>query len=300
MGSSESKSQSIKSRIENNTLIVNDTDIQVMAQNINETISNSIVQTAKTCSLSTIGEQSITIKNLIAKGDINVSTEQQQDQAVTFDCVNSTTARNEASVELINKIMSNLKENNTTNIGEIMNSIAQAKIEQGTLELPSSPLSSKSSSSSTDNEIITRTEVKNNFRTSLNQVVRNAVINNFKTEDVSNAINNVRNGQLVYIDKIESKEGQITAIVSQKQSQEVIFTAIQSSDIGNKIVNALTNGLELQVEKETKTDVKKDITTQSTTSTETDNTMIIIIVVGIVIVSIVALIIYLKMKKKNS
>ncbi len=241
------------------------------------------------------------IKNLIAKGDINVSTDQQQEQAITFDCVNATTARNEASIDLINKIMSNLKENNTTNIGEIMNSIAQAKIEQGTLELPKTPLSSSSTSSSSDNEIITKTEVKNNFRTALNQVVRNAVINNFKTEDVSNAINNVKNSQLVYIDKVESKEGVINTIVSQKQSQEVIFKAIQTSDIGNKIVNALTNGLELQIEKETKSDIKKDITSTSKTTTETDNTMIIIIIVGIVIVFIVGLIIYLKMKnKKNS
>jgi len=251
---------SSRSRVENETVVLNQTDIDICNQNINSIVTNSIVNAASSCSASINQLQKIVIKDIKSKSDVSITTGQKQTAALTFDCINSSQIRNDIAQNIITKLMNDLTENNKTDILDKLNAISQAKQENKGLP------TSLASSSSSDQEVVNKTRIENISRTHLNEVIQNSVVNNFTTNDVSSAIATVVNSQEANIQKVDV-EGKVLIALTQEQGAELMLKVINKKDIGNKITNSLTTGLGVKIEKDTTSDIKKDTSAQSSATT---------------------------------
>lgn len=244
------------SRVENNLVVVNENDVSLLNTQINNLITTSIVNSAKSCSASISQIQNIKLKDIKVKDDVTITTDQTQSSVLSFECIQYSELRNDISQEIINKIMTVLTENNNVKIIDTLNAISKAKIETKGLPM------SIANTSSNDQTVINNTRIEDISRTYINQVVQNTVCNNFKTEDIQNAVSNVNNQQDVSIEKVDV-EGKFMAVMSQSQGAELMLKVIQKSDIGNKITTTLIGALDVKKEKTTEIDVKKDVKTES-------------------------------------
>ncbi len=85
MGGSSSKSTTTN---EYNTTIVNNSDLQLLNKNINNFVSNTVVNQAASCSSSITQLQNVNFSHIDSAGDFTVDgVTQNQKAALTFDCV---------------------------------------------------------------------------------------------------------------------------------------------------------------------------------------------------------------------
>jgi len=300
------------SRIENNTVVVNENDVKILDTKINDIITNSIINSAKVCSAAIAQLQNIKFEDVSAKEDINISTDQSQSAALSFDCVNQSELRNDISQEIINKIMTTLEESNNTKIVDTLNAIAQSKVSSSGIP------SAIGSQADTNQTIITNTKTENISRTYINQEVQNSVCYNFTTNDIQSAITSVYNSQNVEFKNVSSSGSTVKIAMSQKQGAELMMKAIQKSNIGNKITTSLITDLELKkettsttdVDKKTSTEAKSEVESKDWVTNATDkvadflsnlfagkNSWLLWIIIAIVIIVVIFVIFKMKSKK---
>lgn len=246
---------SSRSRVENENVIINENDVSIFNKRINDMISNTIINNAKSCSASITELQKISFKDAKIAGDIDITIDQSQYSALTFDCLQISQVRNDIAQEVITKMMADLTENNKSDVLDKLNAIAKAK--QETQGLPMS----LANSSSTDTEVINKTRVENISRTNINEIIQNSVCNNFTSNDISNAIASVHSSQEANFENIDVG-GKLVVAISQKQGSELVFKVIQTADIGNKITSDIINNL----------GIKKETTNATTTAQDVSST----------------------------
>tara|TARA_Y100000766_G_C18886253_1_gene596009 strand:- start:794 stop:1837 length:1044 start_codon:yes stop_codon:yes gene_type:complete len=248
MGGSGSKAESTIKQ-ENNTTIVNSTDIEMLNQMTNEQISNTIMEDAKKCQASVLQDQKISIRNVNTDGDFNLSDVSQiQDAAVTFSCVNATEVAQKASTKMVDSIMTSLDKNVSNDILAELEAKADAATKSGF-----GSIANGDAESSSNVENINNTSVTNTTNVNLKNIVTNTVVNNFSSKNVSECIAQINNSQEIAVENINAGGDVNIRAVSQKQSASLMAECIQNSKVSNGITNDLSRILGVEVKETTST-----------------------------------------------
>lgn len=263
MGATQSKSA--VSNI-NNQIIVNKTSLDLLNEQNNSVIANTIMKSAQNNSASIIQNQSVTIRNIKAKGDIDIGKiTQNQSAMLNFTGLNATDIKNDASTTLLTQMMNNIKNSTDTTTLAQMIANASSATNVGALSMPGW--------ASSDSSVINAasTNIQNTTDYKLRNIVSNSIANNFTSDNVSNCIASVSNSQDVTVADIVSTDGKfLFSGVDQTQAATTIANCVNQSGVTNKIINDLSNvfGITIDESKKTETTTTQDGTTTSTTETQ--------------------------------
>ena len=269
MGSSESKS-TIKN--ENNTLIVNKSDIEIVNKQLNEMSTNVAVNNAKSCSSSVNLEQVIDFSGAHIKGDFNIGTDGKgnagkvslkQENVATFKCVQSTTVANEIGQNMLNDMMAKIDSSVSNEALNKMVANADSKAETGALSFGGSSNSESNVENINNYKSITETKKK------LENIVQNSISSNFTADDAQECINQVNQKQ--GIDGSGALiEGSVNiANFEADQVSNIFAECVQKSNVGSKITTDIANNMGVEIKEDSSTKLTNDMEGTATSSAKT-------------------------------
>lgn len=228
----------------NEQIIINKNFITAVSETTNKQISNTIIKDAKACSADINNNQEITIKNVNTTGGFNYTSNQKQQAALTFSCVQSTQVRNKAKGDIVSLIANNFATKASSEALSLLNVKVdnEAKVSAGAV------------GSLTTNQDVNGTNTyrnENEFNKNIKNVLNNIVENNFSSETVSKCISQVNNNQNITLQEIKVTDGNTVIVINQDQAADVITDCIQKSDVGGDIMNAVVSSLDAKVEDST-------------------------------------------------
>jgi hypothetical protein len=247
MGGSQSTS-TVKQ--ENNQMIINKQSVSVINKQINNFIANAIVYEAKACSSSLFQNQRVIIKNLKAAGDINIGVEQTQGALVDFNCLQTSTVRNDIANQMIHEMMANLESSNSANVLNKLNAIAGSKAES---QFTPNPFQSSSSNSNVQQ--IQNFKSETNLNKNIENVVKNSVAANFTSTNIDTCKASVIANQSIEVINAQTN-AKITIAIQQQQAIQIITKCVQTADIGNQITNDILGTLGVKTADSTSTEVE--------------------------------------------
>jgi len=236
MGNTTSKANIVQ---ENNQLFINQDDVKSFSEQINSQISNTLIANAKSCSADINNNQAIMIKGFTTKGDFDFTAGQKQAAALTFSCVQANNVRNTAGSQIVAQMTNALSNDVSTE--------ALSKLDQNAKN-------SASSSYGAIGNVQTNTNVKalSNYKSvtqnhkDIENVVKNAVQNNFSSKNVSNCISQTNNSQQLSLQEV-NVGGKAVIAINQDQAASVVSECIQEDNIGNTILNNALSSLGVQI-----------------------------------------------------
>lgn len=265
MGGSKSKS---KITNENNTKIVNRSDINILNEQINSSTSNTATEAAKSCSSSVNMTNMIDLSGTVTEGDWNIGTSSSKDPnedcAVelsqniksTFKCVQASSVRNDMAQKMVETVMSNLENSADASVLNDMNSAAAAAAETGSISMPGGGGSSSSSEVENINNFESITETNKNIE----NIVKNSVENNFSSKDAQECINKVNAAQGLDASGAVIKGNLNMCKFKSDQVADIFGECMQSSDVGNKVLNDITRDLGITIKEDSSTAVENEST----------------------------------------
>jgi hypothetical protein len=254
MGGSSSKSNL---EVVNNTTVINQDELTMINESINNFSAEAVVNAANSCSASITQLQGIKFKNINVAGDFNLDVNQSQDAAMTFSCVNETKVTQDIANGLVKNMMANLEKTNNQDILAKLDATAKTKQENGSI----SGIANQAQSNAKITNNITSV---NSTKRHLENVVKNSVGANFKTDIVSNCIANINSGQDVQVENVKVG-GNMMAAVGQKQSATLMATCMNKTDVGNKITNTIMDALDIKVKDENTQKATSDVKASAST-----------------------------------
>lgn len=262
MGNSKSKSTTTNTY---NTTVVNQSDLNLLNENINNFVSNTVVDQAASCSATVTQTQNIDLTGFTAKGDITIDgVSQNQKAAITFDCVQLSAFQNDIANGVLTQYMDAIKNSYDTSSIAQMTAAAQtsAKNEFGT----TGGSSSNSKSNNTynfDSKTIVNQDIQN--------IVQNSITNNMSLKDMQDCMSSVKNTQNITVKDFESTDGNIKILnLSQTQAADLYAKCMQEKNNANKISNNIVTDLGLTVTTEAKTTSSAEM--ESKSAAESSNT----------------------------
>lgn len=257
MGGSESKSESsVKQSYE--SLTINESDINILSQQTNETIVNAIIESANNCTSESINLQNVELVGLRSTGKITIGVKQKQQAVLSFKCVNETNIRNDMVISMVKTILGNIERTNTTDIMAKLESEAKSQSE---VQFAPSFGNTMETKSNVEQDIKLKTINKN--YTNLRDIVINKVENNFNVDTIQNCLTRVRNQQSVSARDIYSGQ-EIEVLIEQEQASEIITNCINNASIGNTVLNEIASTLDIKVKESSST---KSVTDASAIAT---------------------------------
>lgn len=251
MGGSESKSQStVKQSYE--SLTVNKSDIEILSQQMNDTIVNAIIKNANQCTSESINLQNVELIGLRSSGKITIGVTQKQQAVLNFKCVNETNIRNEMVISMVKTILGNIERTNTTEMLAKLESQAKSQSE---VQFAPSFGNTMETKSNVEQDIKLKT-INENY-TNLRDIVINKVENNFNVDTIQNCLTRVRNEQRVIAKDIFSGQ-EIEVLIEQEQASQIIADCINKASIGNMVLNEIASTLDIQVKEENTTKSETD------------------------------------------
>lgn len=272
MGSSKSKSSI---RTENNTTVINKSDINLLNKSVNKAISNVVSNTKQNCS------NQVSLKNVIdfsgstIKGNLNIGSGSdsndkngckvnlEQEGAFTFKCTNASEMQNAVGSKMIDTIMQKLRNSNSSDIVQKLNAQAKTKAKKAGLDFGSSKADSKV-------DAINNYKQVNETEKDIQNVIKNVVTSNVTNNTVSNCINQINNkqgfnasGALI--------EGKVDFCNFQsKQVAKTFVNCMNKNNITNKVTNQTARSLGVDIKDDNK--VKQKATSKVKTSTSAETT----------------------------
>jgi hypothetical protein len=248
MGGSSSSS---KTSIENNTLIVNESDISTLNQNLNETAVNTLVSAAQSCSATISQLQNISFENMTVAGDLNLSDiSQSQTAAITFSCVQENAVATDIAQQMLQKVMSEIDNSNNQNV---MNQLdAEAAAHQTTGVGANLVPGSGSSSSNSNSNITNNTTQITSTHKNLQNIISNKISQNFNSESVAKCISAVSNNQNIDFKNLNVGGNATIKGVNQTQAATSVSTCMQKNTVAQKVLGEVAQELGLSL-KETNT-----------------------------------------------
>ncbi len=243
-----------------NKLIMSEDDIKIHSEDINNFITNTSINDYKNCSNSVNELQNITFKNIDVEGNLNIDgVSQKQSAAITFDCYQASTVRQEVGQEMIANMMNNLQNNVSQEILSKMNANAKAAAESSFGAI------GNVQSNTNVNSISNYKSVTKNYK-DIENVLKNNVENNFTQEMMRSCVNNVNTSQNIQFQDIKVKGNANIRAINQEQGSIVFAECIQNNNTGNKIMNAAIGMLGVKSE-DTTNIVAKTIMEAETSTT---------------------------------
>lgn len=256
MGSSSSRSTV---NIENDTLIVNKSDISIETQNLNNLTSNSIMESTKGCSAGVEQSQVVSFAGAQVAGDFNIGEiDQSQTATVNFSCSQGSEIANTVGNQAVSDMMSKLENSSSA---DVMAKLAAATDSQQQSGAGSGLLSAGSDSSSDSNTNISNkltniTDTKKNLK----NIISNNVTNNFKASNIDNCIATVKNSQKVDNSGIKVSGSVNIGKITQSQAAKLVSDCVQKANMSGKAIQETLAALKITVKEESETTAKADIT----------------------------------------
>lgn len=214
--------------LENNTLVANQTSLEVLNEQLTETITNKVVEKATTCSSGIAQLQKVTMKDIEAKGDVNLDVNQDQSVYITLECINSTEMRETIAIEMIKRMASELDSITDTAVLDKLNAATEAAQKN-------EPLSGIANANVSNTNISSKTNVSNATNSKIANRVQDKIINNITEKSVMNLISSASSTQEAGFDKVKAG-GNVIVAVKQSQSTKAIMQAVQKSNIVSDIL----------------------------------------------------------------
>lgn len=270
MGGSSSNS---KVKNENNTTIVNKSDINILNEQLNSTSSNVATDAAKSCSSSVNMSNMIDFAGSVVEGDFNIgassdpnqdcSVELSQDVKSTFKCVQSSNVRNDMGISMIETVMTNLENSASADALNDMDTTAGSKAASGSLSF--NPGGNKSASKVENiNNYKSVTETNKNIE----NVVKNSVESNFSSNDAQECINKVNAAQGIDASGAYIKGSVNICNFKSDQVANIFGDCMQKSDVGNKVIQDVTRNLGITVKEDSANTVTNKAKTVAESSAE--------------------------------
>lgn len=238
MGGSSSKSRTTNKY---NTTIVNNNDLDLLNQNVNNFVSNTVIDQASKCSSNITQLQNINISKIRSEGDFSLGDlNQTQKSAITFDCVQLSAFKNDIANGVLTQYMDAIKNSYDASTVAKMISTAQSKSKN---QFGTTGNSKSSSDSNNEYNFSATTNVDQNIQ----NVVKNAITNNMKLTDMQDCMSQVLNSQTVNVSEVDVGGKFDIRAISQNQAAEMYAKCIQEKNNGNNISTQVATDLGLQV-----------------------------------------------------
>jgi hypothetical protein len=239
MGNSESKS---KSKSTSTTNIVNKSDIDILNKNINSFVSNTVVDQAAACSAGISMLQNIDMSNMNIVGDLNIDgIDQNQDAAITFDCVQVSEFQNDIANGVMSEYTNALETGFNTSSKDEMAVQAEGSAELGSVAVGGSSSSSKTKTNYEFNQ-------ENILNKNVRNVIENSIENNMSLSDVQECISTMQLSQTINYSGSNVGGDANFGAISQNQSATMMAKCIQEKKTANEITSEIASQLGLVVE----------------------------------------------------
>lgn len=254
MGSSSSSTSNQKYT----TNIVNTVDTNVLNKNINTFNANTTVSQAQACSAGIANNQSVNLSNMKIAGSLNIGgVSQSQTASLTFSCIQDSSLESELGNGMVSQYMDAIQNSFSASALAEMNATAGAAAKN-------SFGATGSTHTNSDTNVNYNFNSTNNVNTNIQNVVENAIQNNFNMSDVKNCIATVQNNQDVNFSGTQVGGNVNIGSISQEQAATLMTNCMQNTTSSNKVTNAVASELGIKVVSEGAVKTSASITTSST------------------------------------
>ncbi|QKF94261.1 hypothetical protein QKU48_gp0803 [Fadolivirus algeromassiliense] len=250
---------------ESNTLIMNENDVKIVNQQLNEFVAKAVIKTASSCSANINQTAKISIRNLEAKGDIDLTTANKQQAYLDFSCINVNTVRNQIANDMISQIMQSIENKSDTDVLNKLKAIADTKSEQG---FGGNILPWGGSDSKSDVEQIQNYQQYTKNNTNIENIVKTAVEVGFTSESLSSCISTI-NQQAEYQAENLKAGGNIKLIHTNDQGSQLFTSCLNQNDVGNEVTSRIMGAFDIKTQSDTKTKVTTEMEGDATAYSKT-------------------------------
>ena len=240
--------------IENTT--ITQAKLDILNEQINNAITQTTLNTAATCSTTSINSQdnTVTLGN-ITNSTIKDSSTQAQTSKIDFSCVQAQAIIGKTQTDVVNTMVNALKNNFSA---ESLAKMA-ARAEVDTQTVAGAPPSGASANAINIAKTINKTDINQRLVDSL----INNVTSNMNQETVASCISRAQNIQNSAL-KAENVSGsEIDLSKSQTQVSSSFVNCMQEQSLGSEIINSSMKSLGITIDKNSST---KNQTTQDSSS----------------------------------
>lgn len=232
MGAGQSKSKSLIST-ENNQNYTTSNEINSLNDKLTNISSETMINTSKTCSNSTVLQNVIDFSDSIVKGNFTLdNVKLSQDSLTSLSCVQASEARVDVASALVTSIMEELSSNTDTALLTEMDSVAESTSGLGLFAFGNTDSKSKVDS-------VINTNVLNENTKNLQNLVETVVSTNVTEEDMQACISKVN--QIQGIDASGSIIGGSVDISNYESSQ--VATNISDCLQDSSMISATTQDI---------------------------------------------------------
>lgn len=260
MGGSSSKG---RATLKYQSLIVNQTDIDILNRSVNDFVANTIINQASHCSASTYQLQEIDLSGMDIGGDLVIDTiDQEQSSNISFDCVQVSAIQNDIASGVVNEYLNTIKESFSSEAMTQLLNNAKTSSEQQFGGIGEAKASTKVN---TEYEYTNITQVDEH----LQNIVENSISNNFNVEDLQECIATVKAHQRVVLANTTVGGNVSIGAITQRQATDLIANCLQQRNIANDITAQLIT--QLGIDTDTTNQTSQTTTMESKTDTEAKN-----------------------------
>lgn len=255
-------SSTSKVSLKNEQLYINSNTFNSLNKSISENISETIISSSSSCSSTAANEQNIVIEDIDNTGcaiqaSLNiVGIGASQQIKMTFKCKNVSDTYNEVVTTLNKNILSDIKNNNSTDILAKMDSNAKAKAETGFLATGDAK-----SVSVSEQDLKIRQE--NTTIANITNVVENIVKNNFKEDSLKKCMSTLQGGQTINLGKIRWCGDVNIRDIALHQLTNIVSDCLNITQVSNVISTQIRESLGVKLTSENLTVVTTDQTGKS-------------------------------------
>jgi len=259
MGSSSSSTVNQKY----DTTVVNKSDIDILNKNVNNFVADTVVNQASKCSASIDQLQSIDLSDMKVAGDLNFAgSEQSQQSAITFNCVQVSAFQNDIANGILNKYVNAMENSYSTDALDKLEAAAGTSAKGGFL---STGAVNTDSTVNVDYKFTNITDTHKN----LQNVVENSIKNNMSLSDISDCIATVKTNQKFSLAGTTVGGNANIGAITQNQASTLMTKCIQEKNNANKITEQIVTNTGVKVDEENS--VKKSTSISSAAKAESKN-----------------------------
>lgn len=269
MGNSKSKSESVSTN-ENNQTIVNKNTMDLLNEQVNEVIAKTKIDNSASCRGSINQAQALSLAGCTVGGDLNINNInfKQNAEVVDFKCLQNSNVDNEMAQEILTGIM-----------GEIQSTLDNQSLNRMTTAAETSAIadpslfgnSTASSSSESTNKF--NLQVTNDNTTSIQNIVKNAINTEFNVKDVQECVAEIAQKQEIDVSNCDVGGNLSVSDVFYDQSAQLLAECIQNKGISQKIVNSASTDLGVIIESETASKAEVDQEATATATSESGGSL---------------------------
>lgn len=227
MGGTQSTANVIQ-QFENNVL--NQSTVNMLNEQINETIVNVSIDSVKNCSSAIIANQNITISGVNAGGNFIFDSKQAQNVVSDFSCIQTNEVRNDIVTNLVNQLSTQLQ--NTVD-SSLINDLTANVASKSEAEWGALPWASSDANSNLE-QVVTN-NISNVSEKNIQNILKTSAEANFNQSFYDKCVSRVVAKQDVKLKDI-TVGGNVEIDVDQEQLIRTFTDCVQGSNVGSKII----------------------------------------------------------------